>query len=254
MAKRGTLSPAIAVNLDYASAVPLYRQLYEGLRQAILGGRLQAGRPLPSTRLLASALDVSRTTVVLAFEQLLAEGYVQGKVGAGTYVADVLPDDHLYSVRNASMPDVEQQAPRMLGKRGQAFADYPMHIAQVPISRAFRPGIPALDVVPFAEWQRVRASAFHNLQDSDFDYGHPMGYEPLRHAIAEYLTAARAVRCTAAHVLVVSGTHQALYLIAQLLLNPGDAVWIEDPVYPGARFGFENAQAELIPVSIDDEG
>src|SRR6187455_2426624 len=126
--------------LDASSAVPLHRQLYEGLRGAILAGRLSAGTRLPATRMLAYELNISRNTVLNAFEQLLAEGYVEGQTGSGTYVSHVLPDDLL---RVPSSPAAQPPAPanRRLSRRGSLLAATPVSVARDQgLPRAFRPG------------------------------------------------------------------------------------------------------------------
>jgi GntR family transcriptional regulator/MocR family aminotransferase len=240
--------------LDMSSVVPLHRQLYEGLRGMILAGRLSAGTRLPATRMLARELQISRNTVLNAFEQLLAEGYVEGQMGSGTYVSHVLPDDLL---RVPSSPAAQPPMPanRRLSRRGSLLAVTPVSVARDQgLPRAFRPGLPAFDTFPFDVWTRLVARHWRQPPSELLSYGDPAGYLPLREAIAAYLRAARGVQCTPDQVIVVAGSQQGLDLAARVLLDPGDYVWIEDPGYVGARGALRSAGAQLVPVPLDQEG
>jgi GntR family transcriptional regulator/MocR family aminotransferase len=233
----------------------MHRQLYRELREAVLGGRLPAGSRLPSTRTLAAELGVSRNTVMGAFDQLLAEGYLEGKVGSGTYVAEELPEDLLQVRGDVKKPAPEIPAGALLSKRGAVLASSPV-IPPRPhrAPRAFRPGPGASEQFPARIWMRLLARRWRGPLRELLAYGEPAGYDPLRDAIASYLRAARAVRCTASQVVVVSGTQEGLDITARLLLDPGDAVWIEDPGYLGARGAFTGASARVCPVPVDKEG
>jgi GntR family transcriptional regulator / MocR family aminotransferase len=255
MPNRSSFVTLPTIALDQTSALPLYRQLYNALRGAILAGQLKAGARLPATRALANALAISRNTVMNAYAQLLAEGYIEGEVGSGTYVARTLPDELLQARAHTTEG---QQLPRVgqaLSRRGARLASN-----QVPMSGfstefiAFRPGLPALDAFPYELWARLVARRWRRPQRSLLGYGDPTGYGPLREAIAAYLGEARAVRCQAQQVIVVAGSQQALDLTARMLLDEGDAAWIEDPGYLGARGALLGAGAQLIPVPVDDEG
>ena len=242
------------IRLDPDSATPLYYQLCDGLRSAILSGRLTAGTQLPSTRALASELDVSRNTVVNAFEQLRAEGYVEGQVGSGTYVSSVLPDDMLHVGAGATRPAAALGS-RTLSHRGALLAATPVSVPRDQgRPRAFRPGVPALDAFPFEIWAKLAARHWRRPSPELLSYGDPAGYRPLREAVAAYLRASRGVQCVAEQVIVVAGSQQGLDLAARVLLDPGDAVWIEDPGYVGARGALGSAGARLVPVPIDAEG
>jgi GntR family transcriptional regulator / MocR family aminotransferase len=259
VAKGSSAAPFAVVSLDEASPVPLYRQLYDELRGAILGGRLGSGSRLPSTRDLAADLGVSRNTVSNAFLQLCAEGYLEGKVGSGTYVSRSLPDDLLLA-----RPSARPEAPRMppsaradsgLSRRGKLLAVTPATATvRRGRPRAFRSGVPALDAFPSETWARLAARCWRGAPQSLFGYGDPAGYRPLREAIAEYLGAVRAARCSWEQVIVVSGSQQALDLGARVLLDPGDTAWVEDPCYPAARGALVGSGARLAPVTVDSEG
>ncbi|HEY1339338.1 MAG TPA: PLP-dependent aminotransferase family protein, partial [Bryobacteraceae bacterium] len=228
--------PFTTLQLDPRSPVPLHRQLYAELRAAVLAGRVSRGARLPSTRALAADLDVSRNTVAAAFDQLLAEGYVEARVGSGTYIASALPDDLL---RAADPPRPAPSAPPpelKLSARGRMLAS--IAVSPSPGSaepRAFRPGIPALDAFPRDLWARIAARHIRHARTALMSYSSAAGLPPLRSAIAEYLRAARGVRCSAEQVVVTAGSQQAIDLAARVLLDPGDGVWMEDPGYQGAR-------------------
>ena len=255
MRRRSAIEATVTVALDRGSRVPLHRQLYEGLREEVLAGRLRAGTRLPSTRALALDLGVSRNTVMGAFLQLLAEGYLEGRVGSGTYVADSLPDDLLRAETREGRRPERTRSGRGLSRRGEVLASTRASTARDRgAPRAFRPGVPALDEFPLRVWGRLAGRVWRSPPRGLLGYGDPAGYGPLREEISAYLGAARAVRCTPEQVIVVSGSQQALDLAARVLLDPGDAAWVEDPGYAGARGALVAAGARLVPVPVDEEG
>ncbi len=258
MAKLSNAVPLAPVSLDAASNVPLYRQVYDDLRRAILKGQLKTGTRLPSTRELAAELGVSRNTVMNAFEQLLAEGYLEGRTGSGTFVSKALPEDLLSAraeSRRAAGAARAKGARLGLSRRGELLSRTAVNVSRTPgPARAFRPGSPALDAFPFEIWSRLNARHWRRPRRELLNYGEAAGYMPLREAIAAHLGAARAVRCEPEQVIVVAGAQQALDLAARVLLDPGDAVWIEEPGYLGARGALVAAGAELVPVPLDAEG
>ncbi len=255
MTKISTSLSVATLALDQHTGVPLYRQLYQALRQAVLAGRLSPGTRLPSSRELAAELGVSRNTIVNAFEQLLAEGYVEGKIGAGTYVARTLPEELLHAPGGAPRRVVPGEAGRSISKRGQRLLAGPaLQPARRGEPRAFQPGVPALDAFPCDVWRQLLTKHWRCPSRDMLSYNHPAGYPPLRAAIAAYLGAARAVHCVPEQVIVISGAQQGLDLAARLLLDPGDTAWIEEPGYPGARGAFLAAGASLVPVPVDAEG
>ena len=231
----------------------MYRQLYDKLRRAILDGRLRAGAKLPSTRGLAQELAIARNTVMGAYEQLLAEGYLEGKTGSGTYVARTLPEAVLNISPVRPTASVTRN-PGRLSRRGQTLATNRLGIRYIEPPRPFRPGTPAIDHFPFDLWSRLLAKYWRREPAGLLPYTDPAGYEPLRAAIAEYISAARAVRCDPEQIIVVSGAQQALDLATRLLLDPGDEVWMEDPGYNGARAAFLGAGVKPVAVPIDNDG
>ena len=249
--------PLGTLDLDPEAAIPLYRQLYESLRGAILEGRLAAGARLPSSRLLANDLGVGRNTVLAAFEQLTAEGYLEAVVGAGTRVAQSLPDDLLQIGKKTAKAKAATPSPAgTLSARGEQLASVrrPAVHYERGQGRAFQHGLPALDLFPMTLWSRLLARRSRDTASGLLGYETGAGFAPLREAIAAHAGAARGVVCTAEQVIVTTGAQAALMLAAQMLTDPGDAVWLEDPGYLGARGAMLGAGARIVPVPVDSEG
>jgi GntR family transcriptional regulator / MocR family aminotransferase len=240
--------PFTSLHLDARKSSPLHRQLYAEIRSAVLSGRLAAGARLPSTRSLAADLGVSRNTVAGAFDQLMAEGYLEGRVGAGTFVTDMGGG----RVTAAVVKDVGAVR---LSVRGERLADTRISESkEVATARAFRPGVPALDAFPRELWARMSARVARRARPETLTYGAAAGSPALRQAIADYLRAARGVRCSGEQVVVTSGSQQALDLTARVLLDAGETAWVEDPSYLGARGAFQAAGVVCAPVALDAEG
>ncbi|MGH8188999.1 MAG: PLP-dependent aminotransferase family protein [Steroidobacteraceae bacterium] len=243
--RAGRSSVAPYIEFDRAGDVSYYRQIFLGYRAAILEGRLRPGQRLPSTRALASELGISRLPVLNAFEQLLHEGYVEGRAGSGTYVATSLLDqsgaaggsNRRRAINKALVPQPAEQSASVRREPG------PFWIS-----------MPALDQFPHKTWSRLVARHARNTSIGAMVYGEPAGYLPLRIAIAEYLRTARAVSCEANQVQIVSGSQMALNLCALALLKPGQEVCVEDPGYPGARTALGMTGATVRPIPVDHEG
>ena len=250
-APRGVL-PVLAIDRDAGEA--LYRQIYAGYRDAIRDRRLRPGERLPSTRGLAAELGVSRFPVLGAFEQLVAEGYCETRRGAGTFVADSLPEELVSPGRADDGSPPARLSPGARTLAGSPVAD----LARAPFARrgsgAFSVGAIALDRFPRRVFATLVSRRMRTLDPARWDYGPPEGLPDLRAAIAGYLRAARGVRCDPGQVLVVSGSQQALDLAARALLDPGSEVWVEEPGYWGAHDALRLAGARLVPVSVDGEG
>lgn len=228
---------------DPGSATPYYRQIYDGYRTAILTGLLRRGERLPSTRALAAELGISRLPVVYAFEQLLHEGYIEGRAGSGTYVKDSIPDE--LANATASPPAPQKTRPLLLP---------PLHISIRARLAPLRVSLPALDRFPVRLWSKLVSKHARQFTVEQMAYGDPAGYVPLREAVADYLRTARAVRCEAAQVLIVSGSQMALQITALSLLGRGTTVCIEEPGYPGAHATLTGGGARIVPVPVDGEG
>ncbi len=246
--------PPIALDAD--SGVPMYDQLSEWFRRAIIDGHLHAGQRVPSTRNLARELHISRVPVLSAYEQLFAEGYLETFVGAGTCVAKSIPGQAMKSAaakgRTQSRQSVEQKASRRIAQRVDALHTAPQTWANT--QGAFRMGVPALDHFPVNTWSRLVNRHSRKPPIQQMIYGDPMGYLPLREAIAEYLGTVRAVRCDAEQILITTGSQQGLQICANVLLDAGAPVWIEEPGYPGARQACRTIGTQLVPVPVDEEG
>jgi GntR family transcriptional regulator/MocR family aminotransferase len=243
---RTVTAPSILAHLPVrrGRSGPLHKQIYDGMRRAILDGLLRPGQRIPSTRALAEDLGVSRLSVLTAFDQLRHEGYIVGRTGAGTFVSDALPDDRLQVSSGLRAPRSRVKTPTP-----------PVAVAGDPWTmRPFRINVPALDKFPHSAWARIVARRAHAIKPKHLGYTHPAGLLELREAVAEHLRTARAVRCEAAQVLIVSGSQLALQLCARVLLGRGDVVAIEEPGYPGAHLAFETTGVDLAPVRVDDEG
>ncbi len=242
--------PLIA--LDPASATPLYRQLFDWFRAAILAGRLKPGQRVPSSRQLAAELKLSRIPVLAAYEQLYAEGYLETFTGAGTCVARAIPDESLRPKDPGKAPETKGRGARRIAKRAAAVAapERPW----LTNMGAFRVGLPAVERLPHSTWARLVNRHVRHPPKSMLAYGDAMGHLPFREAIAEYLSLFRAVRCEAAQILVTTGSQQGLQIAAQVLLDPGAKVWMEEPGYPGAHQALKVAGMQLVPVPVDEEG
>lgn len=241
------------ITLD-SNAVPLHQQLYEELRRAILSGRLSPRQRIPSTRFLAKSLGISRTTVTQSYEQLLSEGYLQTIVGSGTFVCAQLPDDLLSSTLIESVQTISRP-PIKLSKYALILTETDVSLKTEPnASISFRYGRPAFDQFPMQLWRKL-LSRYCRTNFDWLDYAtDPLGYKPLREAIARHLSRSRAVQCEADHVLITNGTQQALYMVMRLLIDPGEAIAMEDPGYLSARRIFLSQGAKLFPVPVDESG
>lgn len=236
-------------------ALPLHRRLYDTVRAAILGGQLRPGDRIAATRRLAAELGVSRTTVLAAVEQLVAEGYLEAKTGSGTFVSSVLPDDLLLAhPTRRSAPEGAVVGPD-LSERGAIIARTSVAVARdAGALRPFRTGVPALDHFPFDVWTALTDRRLRDRDPEVLLYADPGGYTSLREAIVSHLAASRAVHCLPEQVIVVSGSQQGIQLVAELLLDPGDVAWMEDPGYMGAKGALQAAGVRVAPVALDDEG
>jgi GntR family transcriptional regulator/MocR family aminotransferase len=227
--------------------VPRHRWLYEVLRAAILDGRLAPLARLPATRDLAAQLAVSRGTVLAAFDRLRAEGYVESRVGDGTYVRRVASAGAAHAGTAADAPE----PPRLsaYARRVEPFIGRFNGSA-----RAFRVAQPALDAFPSALWSRIASRRLRRGTGNFLGNGDVAGYPPLRHAIAEYLRTMRGVRCTADQVIVTSGAQEGAELAVRALVDPGDPVWVEDPGYPATSRVLRAAGARVLHAAVDARG
>ncbi len=251
---RGSAGLVPWLDLDQHDDVPLYLQLYEQVRRAVLSRRLGPGARLPSSRTLATELGLSRATVIQAYDRLWSEGYLEAQVGSGTRVTSTLPEERL-TAPASTRRIAEDRAVLRVARRTAALTVTHAGAGQLDIARPFLPGYPALDLFPIAVWRRLAWRRLRSRNQVELlRPPEPAGHPALRAAIAEHLRLTRGVRCTAEQVVITTGTQQALARLATLLLDPGDAAWIEDPGYLGARRALLAAGAKLVPVPVDDAG
>jgi len=243
--------PVIAVHRK--SETPVHRQIYNAFRELIIHGSLVAGQQVPSTRTLAKDLGVSRFPVLSAYTQLLEEGYFQSRIGSGTVVSGSLPDRPIRPSGSANASASVHSKVRRLSQRSAHLPPF----EGGPWLRSRSPFVSsqlAVDQFPFRVWSQLIRQHSRQGHESSLHYSHPMGLKDLREVIAAYLRTARAVRCEADQVMILGGSQQALDITARVLLDPGDAIWFEEPGYWLARNNFLLAGCHLIPVPVDLEG
>ena len=224
----------------------LHRQLYHQLRGLIESRVLPSGDGLPSTRELAMVLNLGRNTVIAAYEQLAMEGFVQMGAGAPPVVTG-LP------AFSSSTKAARALGVSSLSKRGLLISGQPFHHGK-PGLTAFHPGLPDADNFPFNTWSKLVARRAKQARADLFGTYHVNGYPPLREAIARYLAASRGVHCLPEQIIITNGAQSAFDLLARLLTDPGDPVWMEEPGYYGARAAFTSAGAKLMPLRVDADG
>jgi GntR family transcriptional regulator/MocR family aminotransferase len=214
---------------------------------AIVAGQLRPGQRLPSTRILAADLQISRFSVLSAFGHLLEEGYLNGRVGSGTYVADVIPDDLAkpIRVRNPSSRLIDEPSGPASMMHGSARAD---------ALGTFTVSLPALNRVPNDVFSHLIRRHATDVPVEFLAYGDPAGYLPLREAIADYLRTARAVDCVASQVIIVSGSQMGLFITAMALTAADSSVCVEEPGYRGTKRALAASRAQIIAVAVDGEG
>ncbi len=245
------ISPVIAISKEAAKS--LYRQVYEGYRKAIVDGNVRAGQRVPSTRVLALELGISRIPVLGAYAQLLAEGYFESRVGSGTIVSRSLPN-RVTALQPANAPSTRARLGRRpLSKRCSMLPSAenfyrrrglgPFGVSQV-----------AFENFPLQVWNSLVTRHSRSMHARSLDYGDPMGSKDLREAIATHFRTARGVRCEAQQIMIVSGSQQGLEVSARALLDPGNRVWMEEPGYSFARSVFAFMGCRVVPVPVDAEG
>lgn len=239
------------LEIDPRSDRPLFQQIYLMLRAAIVSNALSPGSRLPSTRQLADRLDVSRTSVLTAYEQLIAEGYVAGQAGSGTYVSHDVPQAIVASQPPATT--LRKSDRRKLSQAGERYAEVSPHLT-VTEHMAFGTGCCSIDAVTVEAWRRIGAQEMRRFNPVNLGYADPAGEYDLRNEVAQYLRAARAVQCDPEQIIILSGAQQAIDLSLRLLIDPGAAVWVEDPGYYATRAALVAAGAKLVPVPVDGDG
>jgi len=233
------------------AVMPLHARIQRSIRQLIVDGVLGPGKALPASRGLAKSLGVSRDTIEAAYAQLHAEGFIDRRVGSGSFVAQIteFTPGHSVSQRDALL---RNQAPN-LSKRG-AIMFRSGGVRELLAPRPFAHGVPETRNFPLPLWERLERQVLKEIGTQALLHGHPQGTEPLRRAVAEYMNLERGGRATPDRVLILTSSQQALTLCANMLFDPGDRIFIEDPAYYGARKAFDAAGLESVPVGVDDQG
>ena len=246
------------IAVDRKAAKALHTQIYDAYRTAIVTGSLRPRQRIPSTRVLATELGVSRFPVLNAYAQLLAEGYFESRVGAGTVVSSLLPEQLTSSEPTSSGPTAKARfaapgsGPRRVARHPnlRRFQRFPWFQRQ----GAFGVGQVAFDQFPLHIWSKLVARRCRNMKAESFQYGDRTGFRLLRETLASYLRTARSLHCEAEQVMIVAGSQQALEISARVLLDPGSSVWVEQPGYRLAQDAFVLNGCNLVPVPIDEEG
>ena len=231
-------------------ALSLHARIQHAIRQLILDGALEVGRPLPASRALAQSLGVSRDTVEAAYSQLHAEGFIDRRVGSGSFVSEraQVPPRRGTSQR----VKLHRESPRLSQRGAAIFQNGGVREALIP--RPFAPGVPETRSFPLQTWERLQRQVLKEHGTLALTHSHPQGVEALRRAIADYVNLERGARATPDRILVLTSSQQALSLCATVLLDAGDRVFIEDPAYHGARRAFDAAGLESVPVPLDAQG
>jgi GntR family transcriptional regulator/MocR family aminotransferase len=239
------------LEIDRNSDVPIYRQIEDFLRQMILNGALLPSQKLPSTRELALELGVSRITIKSVYEQLISEGYVKGKTGAGTFVSKGLDSE------TPIVPSVDAE------KNDDFDRNFSQTVEQISLSKAsarygsilpFRPGVPALDKFPIKRWNKYLSRATTKSDITNFSYGDLLGSKKLRSSIAHHLADSRGMKVDPKQILITSGAQQAFVLISYVLMNKNDTVWYENPGHIAGRDLMKIVGGDVSPIPIDSEG
>ncbi|MTH99074.1 PLP-dependent aminotransferase family protein [Roseibium sp. RKSG952] len=242
-----------SIRIDKHSDKRISVQLYMGLRELLLAGAVTPGDRLPATRTLAIELGVSRTTVIDAIERLVAEGLLESRVGAGTFVSEALAAQKPAAVTPTGNGGHTAE-PRLSHAAIHAVPDFGPRSRLPHKSKAFISALPALDAFPMAQWAKLSARHWRKERDHITGYGAPFGYEPLRAAIARQLNASRGIKCDPHQIFITNGAQRAFSLVGGMLVNPGEPIWFENPGAIGARNAFVAIGANPVAVDVDEEG
>ncbi|MEO8201953.1 MAG: PLP-dependent aminotransferase family protein [Gemmatimonadota bacterium] len=239
--------------LDPASRQSLKARVETHIRRAILTGNFLPGARLPSSRVLAHDLNVSRHTVEWAFDQLQSEGFLVRRKGSGTFVSSQVPERERPPETGVGTRSRIAAPPAPLSRRGEVFAGYPGQLTPT-VGTAFTPSIPAIELFPRRVWERLLSRSVRRSGTEYWAYGASAGLPELRQAIAAHVAGSRAVACSPDQVIVMSSAQQAVDLVSRVLIDPGEAAWIEDPCYPPTMHLLRAAGAVVVPIPVDLNG
>ncbi len=248
-----TLIPVEAIIFDLKKSIPIYRQLYDFIQQAIVTGEFPAKAQLPSSRLLSKEMNISRSTVTTTYDQLIAEGYLTSQRGSGTTVAEALSPTQLEHIKP------EQLYKEISAERLSAFGQSYLNSSKVRNYANYNESVlavslPSINSFPHGPWGRILSKYAKKPLNLDAGYDHPAGIYSLKSAISDYLGLSRGVNTRAENVLILNSTQAAVDLLCRILLQPGDRGWIEDPGYNGIRLAMSNCAASIVGISVDSEG
>lgn len=242
------------LKIEKSSAIPIYRQIEGQIRSAVLTGIIKPGLRLPASRVLARDIGVSRPTIVQVYEYLSFEGFLETRLGAGTFVSRTLPNYiPQKSVRPESSKTHSNSVTKPLSVMGAKLTSLKPSVGRVPFA-SFLPNVPAFDQFPIARWQKTRDRCIKLNKTKLLGYEDSAGFMPLRRSIAEYLAVHRGDHCDPEQILIVPGATFAFNLATMILTNPGDKVWLEDPGPDGVRFMLKTLGRRVINLDVERDG
>ncbi|MRG43491.1 aminotransferase class I/II-fold pyridoxal phosphate-dependent enzyme [Chitinophaga sp. SYP-B3965] len=244
MSKTTPRIPLPFIKIQKGNTAPMYLQLYEQIKAAIFSARLKEGERMPSTRHLATDLDISRNSVFQAYEQLILEGYLAGKKGDGTYVSAKLNPISASTRKTMPVKYNDVALPDEVLRKDST----------VEPVMPFQNSVPSIHQFPFKIWSGLAAEVYREVHSLHLGYGETLGHLPLREALVDYLRINRSIICEADQILIVNGSRQALNLAAQALIRKGDLCWMEDPGYLGARAAMTRWGGKVCPIPITENG
>lgn len=237
MKKRNHIEEMLDIKLKNDLKTPLHLQLYQAIKEKIIKGNIEINTRLPASRQLATQLHISRNTVQNAYAQLKAEGYLHSKVGSGIFVKAEIPDHYIKSqyITTAKPANNTKSNTKI-------------------VSGDFTPGIPDLKNFPHKLWQTISHKVLRQHYKKLLFANDPLGYQPLRKAIAHYLKYSRSVNCHHNQVIITAGAQEAISLSIQALLKPQQKIAIENPGYRGAILAAQHQQARIITIPMKASG
>lgn len=231
-------------------------QFYLAIKELILSGQLQAGKKIPSSRTLSEMMSISRNSVLSGLDRLIDEGYLQTRKGSGTYVTSIIPDD-VIEIKSSLPPAPTKHEQHNENINPQVDVIKEIWDRTLPYAghhMTFNIGVGCTDLFPYELWGRLSGRIWRQFRHQDWKLNQPQGYLPLRQAISKYVRTTRGLHCRDEQVLIVNGTQQAINLAAQVLLQKGDEIWLDEPGYDGALGAFSAFGAKVHPVSSDKQG
>ncbi len=245
---------SLPLQLSNGAGTSLQVQIFDQIRSMILDGRLRSGDSLPASRLLSEQMGVSRNTTLLAYERLLAEGYIETKPSVGTFVSVFLPDATMRPLCKPATPTNGAAKNNVPPVRFSGRVQRVVNPNRKSINQDFWVGRPDPESFPLQRWRRLVVQQLSRLGTNLTEYGNPAGHAPLRQAIADHLGPARGIITSPENIIIVGGSQEGLNLISRLLVGPKTSVILEQPCYQGAAYVFESFDARILPIPVDRNG